>query len=101
MSSLRGGAASSPRHAPGLARSVRCDDEFLYVTLHDGRVVPAPLTPRLRTATAEQRARYAIEDDGTAIHWPEIDEDVGVAHVLGISEEELYEFAGWVDEPDD
>lgn len=81
--------------APGLAQSVRCDDERLYLTLTDGRIFSQPLTPRLRAATPSQRATWVVEDFGTAIHWPDLDEDVEVAHVLGIPEDEVYDFAGF------
>ncbi len=81
--------------APGLAERVRCDDERLYVTLTDGRVFSQPLTDRLQKANGRQRANWVIEDFGTAIHWPDVDEDIGVAHVLGIPEDDLYDFAGF------
>ena len=88
------GVASS-RSRLGLARSVRCDDEQIYVTLTDGRIVTAPLTPRLRAATAAQRRKGRVEGWGTALRWEEIDEDVGVAHVLGVPEDALDELAGF------
>jgi len=80
---------------PALAVSVRCDNERIYVTLTDGRIVTAPLSDLLRAATPEQRADGVVEDFGTALHWPSIDEDIGVAHLLGVSEEALYELAGF------
>lgn len=83
----------------GLARSVRCDDELIYVTLTDGRVVTAPLTPRRRQATQIQREQGTVEDFGTALRWEEIDEDIGLNHVLGVPEDELEEFAGFTNEP--
>lgn len=103
MSSSSPGTRSSARkprrRAPGLAKSVRCDDKRLYITLNDGRVVSARLTPRLEKATTAQRARWRIEGFGTAIHWPDIDEDVGVAHVIGIPEDVLDDYAGFSSEP--
>jgi hypothetical protein len=67
----------------------------MHVTLTDGRVVSAPLTPRLRAATQNQRDRGIVEAFGTALRWEDIDEDVGVNYVLGVSEDELEEFAGF------
>ena len=67
----------------------------MYVTLTDGRVMSAPLTPRLLAATQRQRDQGFVEDFGTALRWEEIDEDVGVNYVLGVSEEELERFAGF------
>lgn len=96
---MRTSALRQRRRAPGLAKSARCDDKRLYVTLEDGRVVSTPLTPRLRKATRAQRKRWRIEGFGTWIHWPDIDEDLHVAHVIGIPEDELDEFAGFSSEP--
>lgn len=65
-------------------RTVRVDDERLSVDLVDGRTVTAPLAwfPRLARATSAQRARWEISAGGHGIHWPEIDEDLGVEGLL-------------------
>jgi hypothetical protein len=68
---------------------------LIYVTLTNGRIVSAPLTPRLSAATQKQRDRGFVEAFGTALRWEEIDEDVGVNYVLGVSEDELDDFAGF------
>jgi hypothetical protein len=54
----------------------------LIVTLGDGRRIATPLDwyPRLKSATAAQRANFEIMPMG--IHWPEIDEDLSVAGML-------------------
>ena len=65
------------------------------MTLTDGRVVTTMLTPRLHAATAAQRAKGRVEGWGTALRWEEIDEDIGVAHVLGVPEDELDAAAGF------
>jgi len=93
-SSGRGTASSRERPAPGLAVSVRTDAERLYATLDDGREVSMPLTARLRAATRAQRDAWEIED-GTDIHWEEIDEDIGVNSLIGITEAEVYDYAGY------
>jgi len=69
----------------------------LIVTLSNGREVRAPLSrfPRLATATPAQRRRAHIEGFGTSIHWPDVDEDIGVNTLIGVSEEELARFAGF------
>jgi hypothetical protein len=56
-------------------------DELL-VTLADGRRIATPLAwyPRLRDASASARAHYELMAMG--IHWPELDEDLGVAGML-------------------
>lgn len=78
-----------------LAVSVDADERGIHVTLEDGRVITAPLTERLRAATPAQRRAGYVQDFGTGLRWEEIDEDIGVNWVLGVSEEELDEFAGF------
>jgi hypothetical protein len=69
----------------------------LIVTLSSGREIRVPLAdyPRLASATLEQRGNVQIEAAGTGIYWPDIDEDIGVAQLLGVSEEDLFRFAGF------
>lgn len=54
----------------------------LVVTLKDGRKIATPLDwyPRLKAASAKERANYEIMPMG--IHWPDLDEDLGVAGML-------------------
>jgi hypothetical protein len=63
---------------------VRVSADALEVRLQDGRQVAAPLAwfPRLAAASAEARAHWEISAGGYGVHWPEIDEDVGVAGLL-------------------
>lgn len=81
----------------GLVVAVRCDDEGLYLALTNGREVSSPLTdfPRLAGATPDQRANWVIEGFGTEVHWPDIDEDIGVNTLLGVTESEIYDLAGF------
>ncbi len=78
-----------------IAVSVDADERGIHVTFEDGRVMTAPLTERLRAATPTQRRAGYVEGFGTNLRWDEIDEDVGVNWVLGVSEDELDEFAGF------
>lgn len=82
---------------PALAADVRVSDTRLTVALTDGREVSVPLTefPELAGATPEQRANWQITALGTAIYWPDIDEELGLAGMLGISESALEEAAGF------
>lgn len=82
------------KHELSLAVSVDADERGIHVTFKNGRVITAPLTERLRGATPEQRHAGLVEGFGTSLRWEEIDEDIGVSWVLGVSEEELDEFAG-------
>ncbi len=59
-----------------------CDADYLTVTLHDGRMLWAPLWwyPRLQRANAHQRNH--IEFSPLGLHWPDLDEDISVASIL-------------------
>lgn len=72
---------------------MRCDDENVFLKLRDGREVSMPLTPRLRIATPAQRAFYELSDED--IHWPDVDEDLGLNSFFGMSEAEYYDFLGY------
>jgi len=63
-------------------RAVEITATELVVTLIDGRKIATPLDwyPRLKRATDQQRANFEIMPMG--IHWPDIDEDLGVAGML-------------------
>jgi hypothetical protein len=74
---------------------LRCDEQRLYVTLTDGREISAPLTLKLQRATPQQRKGGRVADFGTALRWDEIDEDLSVAALLGVSEGELESLAGF------
>jgi hypothetical protein len=64
------------------ARSVEFTASELVVTLADGRKIATPLDwyPRLKGASAQQRAHFEIMPMG--IHWPDLDEDLGIAGML-------------------
>jgi hypothetical protein len=64
------------------ARAVDFTATELIVTLIDGRKITTPLEwyPRLKAATAQQRANHEIMPMG--IHWPDLDEDLGIAGML-------------------
>lgn len=66
------------------AKSLRFDENSMWVELADGRSLGIPLAwfPRLLAATPEQRAGFEISGGGTGLHWPELDEDISVAGLL-------------------
>lgn len=76
---------------------VHCDDEYIYAHLADGRELGIPLawSDTLSRATEEQRANYEIEEFGAAIHWPGIDEDIGLSTFLGVAEDVIYDALGF------
>ncbi|SDS86547.1 DUF2442 domain-containing protein [Bradyrhizobium canariense] len=62
--------------------SVAFTADELVVTLADGRKIATPLGwyPRLRDASVAARAHFELMPMG--IHWPELDEDLGIAGML-------------------
>jgi len=63
---------------------VRFADDSLIVELRDGRIISTPLLwyPRLKNASAQDRAVWEWIGSGTGIHWPLLDEDLSVAGML-------------------
>jgi Protein of unknown function (DUF2442) len=80
--------------------SVRIGPRHVSALLSDGREVAIPLSwsKRLTSASESQRANYSIEAFGTSIHWPDVDEDIGLETFLGVSEDAIYAALGW-DQP--
>jgi hypothetical protein len=64
------------------AKSVRFDQDSMWVDLTDGRVIGVPLAwfPRLLRASEEQRRQVRITSRG--LHWEALDEDISVAGLL-------------------
>jgi hypothetical protein len=80
---MRDGADRSPAaRASGFAL---VPDAFV-VHLEDGGSLTVPLEwfPRLRDATPEQQAWWEWLGPGIGIHWPDLDEDISVAGLLGL-----------------
>ena len=63
---------------------VNIDDDTLSVDLEDGRTISVPIGwyPRLAHGTPAERANFQISGAGYGIHWPELDEDIGVEGLL-------------------
>ncbi len=63
---------------------VRCNDEHLIVSLQDGRSITVPLDwyPRLKAASASERANWESAGGGYGIHWPDLDEDLSSEGLL-------------------
>ena len=64
--------------------NVSIDDEQLTLSLEDGRVVSVPLSwyPRLCYGSPQERQHFQISGAGFGIHWPDLDEDIGVEGIL-------------------
>ena len=60
--------------------NVSVTDDTLSVDLEDGRTISVPISwyPRLAHGTPEERVHLQISGAGYGIHWPDLDEDIGV-----------------------
>ncbi len=63
---------------------VSFEDDGLTVHLEDGRTVSVPIVryPRLAHGSSEERANFQISSAGYGIHWPNLDEDIGIEGLL-------------------
>lgn len=79
---LRRGKQSGP-HVQ--VRAVRCGWSMLWLTLHDGRVIGAPLAryPQIAVANWWQRRRWELRGDGSIVAWPELEFQVSAPLLLG------------------
>ena len=66
------------------AQNVQVTDDELIVALDDGRTIVVPLAwyPRLLHGTREERANWRLIGGGEGIHWPDLDEDISIEHLL-------------------
>ena len=85
-------AVDSP---PGVAAKAWCDEDELFVELTDGRLVRHALPDFVLAVPADQRGACEVEDFGTAIWWPHLDEGVGVNWLFGVTEDVIYDLAGF------
>ena len=90
-------SASRLKIRPAIIRDVDVDAEWLTLRLTDGRELKAPTatSDRLTNATAAERKNWQLEAMGTAVHWPDLDEDIGVWTLLGVPEDVVLEAAGF------
>jgi hypothetical protein len=66
------------------AVKVTVTDDTLSVDMEDGRTVSVPIGwyPRLAHGTPKERANFQISGAGFGLHWPELDEDIGIEGLL-------------------
>jgi len=64
--------------------NVSVTDDTLSVDLEDGLTISVPIGwyPRLAHGTGAERANFEISGAGYGIHWPDLDEDIGVEGLL-------------------
>ena len=70
--------------APPKAVQVTVMDDTLSVDLDDGRTISVPIGwyPRLAYGTPAERVNVQIAGAGYGLHWPDLDEDIGVDGLL-------------------
>jgi len=63
---------------------LKVTDDTLSVDLEDGRTISVPIVwyPRLSHGTATERTNFQISGSGYGIHWPDLDEDIGIEGLL-------------------
>lgn len=80
--------------------NVMVTDNTLSVDLEDGRTISVPIGwyPRLAYGTPAERAHFQISGAGYGVHWPDLDEDIGVEGLLlgRKSTESPASFEGWL-----
>jgi uncharacterized protein DUF2442 len=70
--------------SPPRGISVSVTDDTLSVDLEDGRTVSVPIGwyPRLAHGTLAERTNVKISGAGFGLHWPDLDEDIGIEGIL-------------------
>ncbi len=66
------------------AQAVMVIENKLVVDLIDGRTISVPLTwfPRLVHGTPKECNHWRWIAQGRGIHWPDLDEDISIEHLL-------------------
>ena len=64
------------------------NDSYLHIYLKNKLVITAPLKkfPILNEGSAEAQAKWEITEDGIGMRWEELDFEVSLPEVLGLSE---------------
>ncbi len=80
---------------------VNVTEDTFSVDLEDGRSIAMPIGwyPRLAHGTAAERQNFEISGAGYGIHWPDLDEDIGVEGILAgrKSSESSASFGHWLE----
>jgi len=65
-------------------KDVSVTEDTLSVDLEDGRTVLVPIGwyPRLAHGTPDERSNVSIAGAGFGLHWPDLDEDIGIDGIL-------------------
>jgi len=57
---------------------------LLHVDGEKYEIDTAKLSPRLATATQDQRERFQVSPSGYGLHWPDVDEDLSIDGLIGV-----------------
>ncbi len=81
---MNGTDSVTPTLVTPRAVAVAITDDTLSVELEDGRSISVPIGwyPRLAHGSLEERNNFQIAGAGFGIHWPDLDEDIGVEGLL-------------------
>jgi hypothetical protein len=76
--------STSNKNAEARARGLVIGLDGFALQLSDGRQISVSYAcyPRLAAATLLQRTHFEVCAGGRMLHWPEIDEDIEVQHIL-------------------
>ena len=87
---------------PPKAINVNVTDATLTVDLEDGRTISVPIGwfPRLAYGMPGERENFQLSGAGRGIHWPELDEDIGIEGLLlgNKSTESLASLEKWLEQ---
>ncbi len=66
------------------AIAVFVTEDALRVDLDDGRAITVPIAwyPRLAHGNETERSNWRLIGQGEGMHWPELDEDIQVEHLI-------------------
>lgn len=72
-------------------------DAEVVATFADGRIIGLPLDEHrwLRDASEAVRRHWTIDEFGTDVWWPDLDEGIGLWTFLGVDEDLVYRAAGF------
>lgn len=65
-------------------KNIHFDDQYLHVTLKDGRIISTPMKwyRELQKATLKQLSNYQFICRGTGIEWPDLDYQLSIESML-------------------
>jgi hypothetical protein len=89
MSSAKPGTISSAPNYQPIGQDVMVGDTALHILLIDGRLLEVPLAhwSFLMQATPQQRHHWQFEPGNEIIYWPDLDDGLAIAHLLGLPED--------------